>query len=408
MFDKVDFKRLKICIIAFILLISIFSPLSAAEDDDDWASIAATSTVTGKVVCPGDTAEFTLDIEKGCNVSDKAWCSLSVSEKPGDWTVGFYKNNDEVTHITFSEGEDETEEVTLRVEVPSDASEGRYSVWSEIDPDDGDVISRRYAVTVDKDAGMSLDMYSNAPGLVTRPNDPVEFDVTLKNDYDNRVTVDLYTDKKPENWDVEFLQDENGQYRQNKISIGPENTQDFIVKVHPDSNSSNGVYPVIINAVPEFGGSEVSQKLEVSIDRSLEKTEVLSVFPNTRSITLNPGGSREITVNLRNSGDQTLNNVELRVQTDSGISTDVKSFGAIDELESGDSESIPVEVSARASVNSGSNEILMRAVSDEVQSDDEQVEVSIEKSSSSGFIGIGMVLVAVIVLALFVYRFGRR
>ncbi|WP_232216838.1 COG1361 family protein [Methanohalobium evestigatum] len=134
----------------------------------------------------------------------------------------------------------------------------------------------------------------------------------------------------------------------------------------------------------------------------------MSVFPNTRSITLNPGGSREITVNLRNSGDQTLNNVELRVQTDSGISTDVKSFGAIDELESGDSESIPVEVSARASVNSGSNEILMRAVSDEVQSDDEQVEVSIEKSSSSGFIGIGMVLVAVIVLALFVYRFGRR
>ncbi|MBE0525051.1 MAG: hypothetical protein IBX40_12100, partial [Methanosarcinales archaeon] len=53
-------------------------------------------------------------------------------------------------------------------------------------------------------------------------------------------------------------------------------------------------------------------------------------------------------------------------------------------------------------------EILMRAVSDEAQSEDNSMRVIVVKSSSSGFIGIGLVILAVLALIIIIYKFGRR
>ncbi len=50
----------------------------------------------------------------------------------------------------------------------------------------------------------------------------------------------------------------------------------------------------------------------------------------------------------------------------------------------------------------------MRAVSDEAQSEDDCVRIIVEKSESSGFIGIGLVILAVFVFIIIIYKFGRR
>ncbi len=96
------------------------------------------------------------------------------------------------------------------------------------------------------------------------------------------------------------------------------------------------------------------------------------------------------------------------MQDVSGISTSVRSFGPIDELEPGESREIPVMVSARADASPGEKEILMRALSDEAQSEDNSMQVVVVKSNSSGFLGIGLVLVAVFALIIIIFKFGRR
>jgi uncharacterized membrane protein len=80
----------------------------------------------------------------------------------------------------------------------------------------------------------------------------------------------------------------------------------------------------------------------------------------------------------------------------------------VDELEPGESWDTSIEITARADASPGTREILMRAVSDEAQSSDGIVEVTVEKSNSSGFIGIGMVVVAIVLLLIVVSKFGRR
>lgn len=400
-YKKLNFRLLGFCLI-LITLITI--PLVNA----DWSSITVLNSITGKVVRPGDTVEFAITIEKGYNNTEEAWCAISISSKPDSWCVGFHNDGDQITHVTFPEDKNNPKEINLRIKTPANASNGVYAIWADFKPDDGDAISREFVVTIDDDAELNLDIYSNVLGLETRPNDPVEFDITLENKYNHRVIFNLNAAEKPGEWNVEFLRKDDGKYRVTKVSVAANDKQDLIVKVSPPINVSNGVYPIIVNAVLEYGGTGISQQLDVTINRGLEKSEMLSIFLDTRDIVLNPGSSTEIMVNLRNSGDRILNNVELRVQDVAGISASVRSFGSIDELESGESRMIPVAIFARADASPGAKEILMRAVSDEAQSEDNRLKVTVVKSSSSGFIGIGMIILALFVLMFIIYKYGRR
>jgi len=390
--------------IALILITVLIIPHASA----DWSSVKVVNSITGKVVYPGDTVEFAITVGKGYNNSEEAWCALTIRSIPEGWTAGFYNDGDQITHVTFPKDKKTEKEVILRIKTPKNASNDAYSIWTDFKPDDGDIILRDFVVTIDNNAQPNLDMYCNIPGLETRPNDHVEFEVTLENKYDHRVSIDLNTTNILQDWNVEFFQVDNGEYRVTKVSVAANDKQDFIVKVRPSINASDGTYPIIVNAVLENSQTGISQQLDVTINTGIEISKMLTLFPNIKDITLNPGASKEIMVNLRNSGDKTLNNVELKVQDVSGISTSIRSFGPIDELEPGESGRIPVTITARADASPGEKEILMRAVSDEAQSEDDCLKITVVKSSSSGFIGIGMVILAVLVFIIIIYKFGRR
>lgn len=375
----------------------------------DWSSVAVINHITGKVIYPGDTVEFPLTLESVYNNSEDAWCILSVKSKPENWSAGFYEDNDQITSVFFPEGNGDPVDIILRVKTPANVESGVYSIWTEFEPDDGDTISREFVVTVDSNAEPNLDIYSATPGLESRSSDSVKYIVTLVNKYDHRVTVSLNTPGMPEDWNAEFLQDiDDEEYRQTKLSIAADSEQDFMFKVRPSVNSSDGSYPFMVTAIPENGDTGVSLELSLNINNGLEEEEMLAISQSTGSIVLNPGSSREIYVTLRNSGDETLNNIDLKVQDTSGLTTEVRSFGTVDELEPGESWDTSIEITARADASPGTREILMRAVSDEAQSSDGIVEVTVEKSNSSGFIGIGMVVVAIVLLLIVVSKFGRR
>lgn len=395
---------IKITGIALIFILIVIPCVSA-----DYSSVAVINQITGKIVYPGDTVEFPITVESCYNDSDDAWCSMFVKDVPQGWSAGFYEDNDQITNLIFPEDNNQPEDIVLRVQAPANASSGAYSVWAEFKPDDGDTISREFTVTVDTNAEPNLDLYSTTPGMETRSIDTVEYIATLVNKYDHRVTVSLKAIGEPEDWSIQFLQEiDDEDYRQTKLSVAADSEQQFIVKVRPSQNASDGVYPFEIQAIPENGKNGVSMGLDLTINNGLEEEEMLTISQSTSSIALNPGSSKEIYVTLRNSGDETLNNVELKVQDVTGLTTEVRSFGTIDELEAGESWDTSIEITARADASPGTKELLMRAVSDEAQSKDGSVEVTIEKSSSSGFVGIGLVVAAIVLLVIVISKFGRR
>ncbi|MCX9010118.1 MAG: hypothetical protein OIN66_03245 [Candidatus Methanoperedens sp.] len=512
-------------VVIFLLLV----PLSGAEI----SQIAATTGITGKVVRPGDTVEFTITLQKIYNTTKSVSVKLFVDKKPDNWLAGFYADNNQISQITFPADLTASKQVVLRVRVPVNTSDGSYLIRIGLQPYGEDVtnyelIYRDFAATVDRNAMPNLDIYSSIPGRKTHPGSPVKFTVTLENKYDSRATVKLLmlskpgewgvdmlssdgaritklsipaqskqdfdiiaqppvnaTDgdyeiligasmesgsqiislplsisinpeldptqalsayleihssiaglevrpentadfevslknrydqqlklnlkalDRPEGWNVEFLSDTDDTVRLTTLELPAKGEQKFKVKVKPSPNASDGIYPLLVGAVSGDDRS-VSQKLEVTVNKGIEKSQILSLYPSYSEVTLNPGGSTDISVTLRNGGDKALSSVQLEIQEVSGISTQIRSFGTIDKLEAGESRNIPVEITARADAGSGIKEIFMRAKSGDIQGEEKSIKVNVEKSGSSGVAGIGMVVLAIIALVFIIRKFGRR
>ncbi|WP_091935506.1 COG1470 family protein [Methanolobus profundi] len=383
--------------------------LASSYASADWSSVCVKNQITGKVVYPGDIVEFPITIEKGYNGTDDSWCTMLVKSKPEGWTAGFYEDNDQITNIFFPEDESDPVDVVLKVKTPQNVSDGIYSIWVDIKPDDGDIISREFAITVDTKAEPNIEIYSSTPGIETRSNDPVKYLLTLENKYDHRITVNLDTIGKSENLSVEFLQEiDDEEFRLKTLSLAANSQYDILMGVKPSINLTDGTYSFKVQAVPENGGNGVSLNLNLIINNNLETEEMLTISQSTSSLVLNPGSSKEIYVTLRNNGDETLTNIDLKVQDVTGITAEVRSFGTIDELEPGESWDTSIEITARADASPGTKDLLMRAVSDDAQSQDGRVEIIVEKSDSGGFIGIGMVVVSILLLIVIVRKFGRR
>lgn len=516
-------------ILAVLIIILLSTPLTSA----DFAHIAVTTDITGKVIRPGDTAEFTIYLEKGYNTTDDVSVSLFIDKKPEDWMAGFYADDDQVSRIAFPAGKSGKKQVTLRVRAPENAGDGTYVIKAGFQSYGESVtnyefIFREFVVNVDRNAALNLDMYADIPGRAAHPGTPVTVDLTIENDYDSRTVVRLdviskphewgvdllskdgfritkicipgndekeivvvvcppvnvskgeyvitigaapergdryitedisvainpeiesYQDlstymemhapiagleirpetaaefivtlksrydqriplnlkalERPENWNVEFLSVEDEDVRITTLEMPAGGEQQLKIRVKPTINASDGVYPVIVGALLDDGRS-ISQKLEVTINEGIEKSQILSIYPGYSEITLNPGSSAEIRVNIRNNWDEPLSNVQLEVQDVSGIRTEIRSFGTIEELEPGESRTILIEITARADAGSGVKEIFMRAKSSDIQSEEKSIKVNVKKSSGSGFIGIGLVLLAILVLAFMIHKFGRR
>lgn len=164
--------------------------------------------------------------------------------------------------------------------------------------------------------------------------------------------------------------------------------------------------PVIVAAVS--GNKVVSRQLEVNINNDLENEELLKVDSNPEELTLNPGSSSDVRISIENRGNDALEDVTLEINDVSGLSTQIQGFGTIDELEAGESKSISVEITANANAGSGAKEIFIRAKSDDLVSSEKSIKVNVEKSSSSGLLGIAMLGFAVLVLVFVIRKFGRR
>ncbi|MDJ1421603.1 MAG: NEW3 domain-containing protein [Candidatus Methanoperedens sp.] len=512
-------------------IIALFTLLLTPITTAEFSPVAATTDITGKVVRPGDTVEFTTTLQKGYNTTKSVSIKLFIDKKPDNWLAGFYADNNQISQITFPVDSTASKQVILRLRVPPNTSDGSYLIRIGLQPygedvTNYDVIYRDFAATVDRNAMPDLDIYSAIPGRKTHPGSPVKFGVTVENKYDSRATVKLsvlskpsewgidllssdgaritklsipakgkqelevaaqppinaadgdyeiligasmesgsqiislplsisinpdmdtqalsaYLEmssaipglevrpenvaefivslknrydqhiklnlkplSKPEGWNVEFLSDTDDKVRLTTLDLPARGEQKFNVKVKPALNASDGIYPILVGAVSEE--KSVSQRLEITVNKGLERSQILSLYPSYSEVTLNPGSSTEIRVTLRNGGNEALSNVQLEIQDVSGISTQIRSFGTIEKLEAGESRSIPVEITARADAGSGIKEIFMRARSGDVQGEEKSIKVNVEKSGSSGVAGIGMVVLAVAALVFIIRKFGRR
>src|SRR3990172_2660724 len=264
------------------ILVLFLLPLATAE----FSQITATTDITGKVVRPGDTVEFTTTLQKGYNTTKSVSVKLFIDKKPDNWLAGYYADNNQVSQITFPADSTASKKIVLRIRVPVNTSDGAYLIRIGLQPYGEDItnyelIYREFVATVDRNAMPNLDIYSSIPGRKTHPGSPVKFSITVENKYDSRATVKLSVLSKPNEWGVDLLSSDGA--RITKLSIPAKGKQDFEVVAQPPINATDGDYEVLIGASMESGSQIISLPLSISINPDIDPTQALSAYLEMRS-----------------------------------------------------------------------------------------------------------------------------
>jgi len=389
---------------------TIYREFAVTVDRDAMPNLEIYSDIPGKKTHPGIPVSFEAFVEN--KYESRANFRIFLVSKPDQWGVDLLSTDGaRITKLGIPAGE--SQEFEILVNPPLNATEGDYEVLVAACPEKGNrsvflpiSVSINPELSRDEDLSAYVELNSNIVGFEIRPETTAEFEVSLKNRYDQPLKLDLEVLSLPEGWRAEFVNDDDEEERLSSLMLSADEELDFTVKVKPSQNATSGLYPVTVAAVS--GNKIVSRQLEVSINNDLENEELLKVDPNPEELTLNPGSSSEVRISIENRGNDALEDVTLEINGESGLSTQIRGFGTIDELEAGESRSISVKITANANAGSGIKEIFIRAKSDDLVSSERSIKVNVEKSSSSGLLGIGMLALAVLVLVFVVRKFGRR
>lgn len=388
----------------------IYQEFTVTVDRNAMPNLEIYSDIPGKKTHPGIPVSFGAFVEN--KYESRVNFQINLVSKPEKWGVDLLSTDgSRVTRLGVpGEG---NQQFNVLVNPPLNATEGDYEILVAACPEKSNQsVLLPLSVTINpelaknEDLSAYVEFNSSIVGLAIRPEKTAEFAVSLRSRYDQPLKLNLEVLSQPEGWNTEFVTDDDEDERLSSFILAEGEEQIFIVKVKPFQNATSGLYPITVAAVN--GDRTVSRQLEVNINNNLENAELLKIDSSPNEFTLNPGSSFEVRVNVENRGNEPMEDVTLEINEVTGITSQIQGFGTVDELEAGESKTIPVEITANANAGSGVKEIFIRAKSDDLVSSEKSIKVNVEKSSSGGLLGIGMLGFAIFVLVFVVRKFGRR
>jgi len=151
-----------------------------------------------------------------------------------------------------------------------------------------------------------------------------------------------------------------------------------------------------------------NSSLQLFVDTSKDQDYRLE-FSCPANITLNTGTNMNVEVQVKNNGSTKLSNIGIDIGTDDiPQSLTVETPNRVSELAPGESHRFTLKVYARADAGQETDKLYLRAVSNEVKTDQKSIDVNIVKSNTWIGVGIAIALLAILAFGFIVWKYGRR
>jgi uncharacterized membrane protein len=236
------------------------------------------------------------------------------------------------------------------------------------------------------------------PGKTVKTNETVSYDVKIGNNGAVDKTYSLTVKEAPSGWDARFY---SGNDVINRVFVESKGSKTFQVKTTPLSSGSN-----VITVMAANGADNSSLQLFVDTSKDQDYKLEFSI-PDNR--TLDAGTSSNVEVIVKNNGSSKLTNVGLDIGADDvPQSLTVDTPNRISELAPGETHRFTLKVNARADATPETDQLYLRAVSDEVKTGQQSIDVTIMKSNTWIGIGIAIALLAILAFGFIVWKYGRR
>ncbi|WP_054521116.1 COG1470 family protein [Thermanaerothrix daxensis] len=351
------------------------------------------TTYPSVVVGPGETISVDVHVRVA---SQPEVVRLEVSEVPEGWTATI-RGGGKTVQAVYVQAESEAN-LELRLDQPKAIKAGTYRV----------VVTGRTAtasaqlpieITIKEKQPSRLSFDVDLPVLRGSPTTTFRYSVTLKNEGDDEITVNLSANA-PRGFQVNFRY---GGQDVTSLPLGAKESKSITVEAQPLVDITAGSYPITITAQ----GDDVQASLDLTAEVTGQPSLSITTPDGRLSGQVYTGRETSLKLVVQNTGSASAQGVKLSASAPSGwtVTFDPE---VLDEIATNAQSEVTLKIKPADNAIAGDYMLTLRATPSQGASKSVDFRVTVLTSTLWGITGVVLIAIAVGVVMLAVIRFGRR
>lgn len=343
-------------------------------------------------VGPGEKADLSLKV-----TSDRVErVALTIVESPPGWRARLTGGGFEVGAVFTNPSSPPS--VSLEVNVPADAGQGRYRVLVR-GQSDRQTVDLPVEFEVAEDVAGAFSLRADFTRLRGAASDTFTFNLTLESNSPRRATFNLEA-AGPRGWDVSARP--TAQQQAATVNVEPGSSASVEVRVDPPDDARAGSYPIGVRAVGP--GATLQAELTVEIVGTFQlEFATADERLNARG---RAGRTSSVTLVVRNTGSAALQGVTFSATPPSGWDVEFRP-SRLDVLPAGESRTVVARIRPAGDAVAGDYAVTLTA-SGGGKTDTVDLRFAVRTSGWWGLVGVLIIAAAIAVLLYVFRRFGHR
>ncbi len=379
-----------------VLLLLALAPPAMAQDGpsgQEDLELMLFTAYPSQVIGFDESPEIDLTVRGG---AQPEIVSLEMDEIPEGWTATFWGRNTLVKSVFVEPGKDVS--IELRLEPADDVAGGVYR-FVVLGRGQSGSVRLPLELTVEERVPARLIFDTDLPTARGGPSSTFRYTAQLKNEGDEDLTVNLVADA-PAGFEVTI---QTGGTEVTSLPLEANANKSLSIQAKPFLDLPAGSYPLTIHA--EGGGTRASLSLtaEITGEANLSVTT-----PDERlSAEAYAGQETPLKVIVRNTGSAPARRVKMSASQPSGWSVTFEPE-EIGEVPAGEQVEVTAKLRPAEKALAGDYMVTVRAQPEGSSNKTAELRITVLTSTLWGIVGVGLIAVAVGVVGLAVFRFGRR
>ncbi|HEC24034.1 MAG TPA: hypothetical protein ENI95_14060 [Chloroflexi bacterium] len=379
-----------------LLVIGSTTPVLAQEEPPagDAPGLTIYTEYPAQIIGVGERASLDLSLQTETTAQV---VYLEVEGLPEGWTATFRGGGEVIRAVYVRPGDNAS--VNLRIETAENAEPGNYRL-TVVARGETATAELPVELTIQERVPASLSLDVDLPTLRGKPDTTFRYSVSLKNEGDEDLTVELFAEAPPA-FDVTFR---SAGQEVTSLPLKANETKRLSIEVDPILNLiPAGSYTITIRA--QGGEAVVSTELVAEV---VGQSSLTLTTPDERfSGQAEAGSETAFTLLVQNTGSAAARAIEMSASAPRGwtVEFDPKE---IDELAPGDQVEVTATVKPASKALAGDYIVSFTARPEDGAAETVEYRVTVRTSTLWGVVGVALIAVAVGVVGLAVMRFGRR
>ncbi len=387
--------RLALCLALLALLLGLAAPAptlaaddTAKRDDRPERGIAIYSDYSGVVVPVGESVRMDLTVENKGRREETV--GLKLTGVPKGWKASLKGGNFTVTGVSVPDGKTRT--LSFSADPEKGLAPGTYAFDIQGVTADGK-LTANYAISVTTQersrlGSQDIQVTTSYPVLRGQTDATFEFSMDVANKSENDRTFNLAS-QVPEKWEASFKPG----YEQKQISslrIKGGSSQTVAVTVTPPRDANSGEYPVLVQISSGDSKAEVPLRVVLTGIYKLDAATPTGIL-SAEAVT---GQPTTVSLIVKNTGSAVNHNISLSSFKPENWKVDFKP-DKIESLEPNAFKQVEATITPASTSLVGDYSVGLSADGEKSSSKTVEMSVTVRAPTSWGWIGVGLIVLAI-------------